>query len=236
MILKCLIVDDEPLSLDVLEKYIHDMPGLELVGRCLDAFEAMEALKSHEVDVVFLDINMPKLSGINMVKSMDVLPQIIFTTAYPEYAVEGFELDVLDYLVKPISFERFVKAVGKAQKTLDAQAEKTATALQSFLMIKSNKKLFKVQFMDIKYIQSMGDFIKVFTKEKVFISSDTLKNIITQLPKSEFIRIHKSYVISLNAFKYIEGNQVIIGDETLPIGLTYKDALLKALDIHNDSI
>ena len=113
--LKCLIVDDEPLSLDILEKYIHDIPGLELAGRCLDAFEAMRMIKETEIDLVFLDINMPKLSGINMVKSMDSLPEIVFTTAYPEYAVEGFELEVLDYLVKPVSFERFVKTIGKAQ-------------------------------------------------------------------------------------------------------------------------
>ena len=118
MSLKCLIVDDEPLSLDILEKYILDIPGLELAGRCMDAFDAMDQLKKNPVDLMFLDINMPKLSGINMVKSMSNLPEVVFTTAYPEHAVEGFELDVLDYLVKPISFERFLKAIDKAQAKL----------------------------------------------------------------------------------------------------------------------
>ena len=229
--MKCLIVDDEPLSLDILEKYIQDVPGLELAGRCLDAFEAMEKIKNMEIDLVFLDINMPKLSGINMVKSMKQVPEIVFTTAYPEYAVEGFELDVLDYLVKPISFARFVKAIEKAKKKYEINRDKTLLA--SFIMVKSNKKLYKVALSDIRYIQSIGDFVKIHTAEKVFISSDTLKNIETQLPSNLFLRTHKSYIIALESLKYLEGNQVIVDKEILPIGLTYKEALLKALDIKN---
>jgi DNA-binding LytR/AlgR family response regulator len=233
MTIKCLIVDDEPLSLDVLEKYISDIPDLELVGRCLDAFEAMAKIKETETDLMFLDINMPKLSGINMIKSIDNLPEVVFTTAYPEYAVEGFELDVLDYLVKPISFERFVKTINKVQKKFQDHQHKAIGNTQSFIMVKSNKKLYKVLFLDIKYVQSMGDFVKIYTQEKVYISSDTLKNIEAQLQLDMFVRTHKSYIISLNAFKYIEGNQVRIGEEFLPIGLTYKSALLNALDIKN---
>ncbi len=230
--MKCLIVDDEPLSLDILEKYIRDVPGLELVGRCLDAFDAMEKIKQFEIDLVFLDINMPKLSGINMLKSIDHHPEIVFTTAYPEYAVEGFELDVLDYLVKPISFVRFVKAIEKAKKKIEMQDKEMPI---SFIMVKSNKKLYKVAYSDILYIQSMGDFIKIHTAEKVYISSDTLKNIETQLPQKMFLRTHKSYIIALESVKYLDGNQVIIAKETLPIGLTYKETLLKALDIKNES-
>jgi len=234
MNLKCLIVDDEPLSLDVLEKYIHDMPELELIGRCLDAFDAMKKLKETDIDLVFLDINMPKLSGLSMVKSMDHLPEIVFTTAYPEYAVEGFELEVLDYLVKPISFERFVKTINKTQKKLGNHTSKSMAA-PAFIMVKSDKKFYKVPLSDIKYIQSMGDFVKIYTDKKVYISSDTLKNVVKQLPDKIFIRIHKSYIISLNAFRYMEGNQIKIGDEFLPVGLTYKDELLKVLEIRNDS-
>lgn len=233
MKLNCLIVDDEPLSLDVLEKYIQDIPELQLAGRCLDAFAALKMLKETKVDLLFLDINMPKLSGINMVKTMDQLPEVVFTTAYPEYAVEGFELEVLDYLVKPISFERFVKTINKAQKKFEGNSSKGGNP-QDFMMVKSNKKLYKVPLQEIIYIQSMGDFVKIFTQEKAYISSDTLKNIAAQLPDQQFIRIHKSYVISLMAFKYIEGNQVKIGDDYLPIGLTYKDSLLKALDINKE--
>lgn len=233
MTLKCLIVDDEPLSLDILEKYIHDIPTLELVGRCLNAFEAMENIKKNDIDLVFLDINMPKLSGINMVKSMEKLPEIIFTTAYPEYAVEGFELDVLDYLVKPISFERFVKTINKANKKFEIIKNKQEEKGQSFIMVKSNKKLYKVPLSKIKYVKSIGDFVKIHTPEKVYISNETLKNTETQLPKHQFVRIHKSYIISIDAFKYIEGNQVKIDDEYIPVGLTYKANLLHALDIKN---
>lgn len=233
MMLKCLIVDDEPLSLDVLEKYINDVPELHLVARCLDAFEALSTLKEKEVDLLFLDINMPKLSGLNLVRTMDDLPEVVFTTAYPEYAVEGFDLDVLDYLVKPISFERFLKTVNKAQKKLEG-----STAIESehaeFMMIKSNKKLFKVPYSDILHIQSMGDFVKVITPEKTFISSDTLKNILEQLPEKQFVRIHKSYIISIDAFSYLEGNRVKVGEEFLPVGLTYKERLLTALDVRNE--
>lgn len=232
MSLKCLIVDDEPLSLDVLEMYIKDTPGLVLAGRCLDAFAAMAVLKVQSVDIVFLDINMPKLSGINMVKSMEKLPEIIFTTAYPEYAVEGFELNVLDYLVKPISFERFTKAVNKAFNKLEPAVERPTS---SFIMVKSDKRLHRISIADIQYIQSYGDFIKIHTKDKVFIESETLKNVEILLPPELFVRIHKSYIISVMAFKYIEGNQVKIGDQMLPIGLTYRESLLRKLNIKSEA-
>lgn len=231
--LKCVIVDDEPLSLDVLEKYIHDVPELSLVARCLDAFEAMQALKENEVDLLFLDINMPKLSGLNLVRSMADLPEVVFTTAYPEYAVQGFDLDVLDYLVKPISFERFMKTINKAQKKLAAAASPEPDQIQ-FMMIKSNKKLYKVPYSDIRYIQSMGDFLKVITADKTYISSDTLKNLLAQLPEKLFIRIHKSYIISINAFNYLEGNRMKVGNEFLPVGLTYREKLLSVLDVRNE--
>ena len=231
MSIKCLIVDDEPLSLDVLEKYISDVPGLELAGKCLNAFEAIEKLQEIQIDILFLDINMPKLSGINMVKTIPHLPEVIFTTAYPEYAVEGFELEVLDYLVKPISFERFLKAIQKARaKILPGKG----SAMVSFIMIKANKKLHKVFHSDIKYIQSSGDFVKIHTTSKVHICSETLKNIEQQLPENQFVRIHKSYLISLDFINYLEGNQVKIEEEFLPIGLTYKENLLKLLDFKND--
>jgi len=232
MSLKCLIVDDEPLSLDVLEMYVNDTPGLELVGRCLDAFEAMRMLKENEVDIMFLDINMPKLSGINLVKSLEKLPEIVFTTAYPEYAVEGFELNVLDYLVKPISFERFTKAVNKAFSKLEPTTERLSAA---FIMVKSDKRLHRISISDILYIQSMGDFIKIHTRDKTFIGSETLRNTESLLPPDHFIRIHKSYIISVMAFKYIEGNQVKIGEQMLPIGQTYKEKLLRKLNIKSES-
>ena len=232
MSLNCLIIDDEPLSLDVLEMYIQDTPGLTLAGRCLDAFEAMRMLKELPVDLIFLDINMPKLSGINMVKSTERLPEVIFTTAYPEYAVEGFELNVLDYLVKPISFERFTKAVNKAFNKLEPTTDHPSA---SFIMVKSDKRLHRVSLIDILYIQSYGDFIKIHTRDKTFIGSETLRNTESLLPSDLFIRIHKSYIISVMAFKYIEGNQVKIGEQMLPIGQTYKEKLLRKLNIKSET-
>ncbi len=232
MSLQCLIVDDEPLSLDVLEMYIRDTPGLELAGRCLDAFDAMRMLKSQQVDLMFLDINMPKLSGINMLKSLDKHPEVIFVTAYPEHAVEGFELNVLDYLVKPVSYERFVKAVNKAFGKLEPSSAK---ADLPFIMLKSDKKIHRIALADIQYIQSMGDFIKIYGREKTYIGSETLKNTEALLPADQFVRIHKSFIISITSFKYIEGNQVKIGETLLPIGLTYKEGLLKALNIRNET-
>ncbi|NJN27847.1 MAG: response regulator transcription factor [Cyclobacteriaceae bacterium] len=186
-------------------------------------------IKNTDIDLVFLDINMPRLSGINMVKSMNQLPQIIFTTAYPEYAVEGFELEVLDYLLKPVPFERFVKAIEKARKKLGNTSEGSA----SFIMIKSDKRHYKVAHADIAFIQSMGDFIKIYFADKVLISSETLKNIEGQLPAGQFLRIHKSYLVSLAAVRYLDGNQVVTDRGTLPIGLTFKEALMRALDLGN---
>jgi DNA-binding LytR/AlgR family response regulator len=231
MNLRCLIVDDEPLSLDVLERFIAEVPGLQLAGRCQDAFEAMEVLHKSAVDLIFLDINMPRLSGLNMVKiDGQTFLRVVFTTAYPEFAVDGFELDVLDYLVKPIAFERFVKTISKAEAKLQRSFE-VGVAEQDFVMIKSNKKLFRIALSAILYIQSMGDFLKVVTEDKTYISSETLRNMETQLPAKKFCRIHKSYIISVGAVQYIEGNQLKIGKEILPIGATYKDQLQKALDI-----
>lgn len=229
MTLSCLIVDDEPLSLDVLEKYIADVPDLQLAGRCQDAFEAMDALAKNKTDLLFLDINMPGLSGINMVKSMKDLPEVIFTTAYPEYAIEGFELDVLDYLLKPISFERFVKSIQKAKAKLLSRESGSAGG-SDFLTVKAGKKIHKVAYEEILYFSAMGDFLKIHTKEKTYISSNTLKNVLDQLPAGRFVRIHKSYAISLHAFSYLEGNRVFLGTTELPLGHTYKDDLLRLLE------
>lgn len=232
MMLNCLIVDDEPLSLDVLERYISDIPDLHLAGRCPDAFEAMKMLEEKDVDILFLDINMPRLSGINMLKSMRVTPEVVFTTAYPEFAIEGFELEVLDYLLKPISFERFVKAVQKARVKISGHSLGKAPQ-GDFVIIKTGKKIHKISYDEILYVSGMGDFLKVHTNSKTHISSTTLKHFLSLLPPDRFVRIHKSYVISLRAFKYLEGNRVFLEDAELPMGSTYRDSLLKLLGSHN---
>lgn len=224
MKIKCLIVDDEPLSQEVIESYVNDTPQLVLVGKCNNAIEAAELLMTQEVDLLFLDINMPRLSGVNFVKSLAKPPHVVFITAYPEFAVEGFEVEAVDYLLKPCSFERFLKAVNKVLAK-EAEVGKEAT----FLLVKADKKLHKIDFHHIRYFKSIGDYVKVYTSDKVLITSETLKNIEDQLPASRFIRIHKSFIVSLESIKYLEGNQLRVGEEMLPVGLTFKERVLEKL-------
>ncbi len=223
--IRCMIVDDEPLSRETLTSYISDFPKLELLAKCRDAFEALDVLKKESVDLVFLDINMPKLSGMSFLKSLENPPMVIFTTAYSEHAVEGFELDAIDYLLKPFSFERFVKAANKA---FDRQTHKqnSFTSDASFLMIKSDKRMFRVLLKEIKYFQSNGDYLKVVCIDRTIVSHQTLKGIAGLIPEQSFVRVHKSYIVSLKHISYIEGNQIKIGGEFLPIGSTYKEFLL----------
>jgi DNA-binding LytR/AlgR family response regulator len=232
--LHAIIVDDEPLSLDILEKYVQDVPNLVLEARCLNAFEAISELQSKKIDLIFLDINMPKLSGINMIKSLEDPPMVIFTTAYPEFAVEGFELNAVDYLVKPIAFDRFLKAVNKASKKLELEEMKTDQANTSssygFLSVKSNKKIYRINQADILYIQSYGDYTKIITAEKTLISNETLKSHEENLPSNLFMRIHKSYLISLDKVQYLEGNTLRIGENSLPIGYTYREEVLSKIN------
>jgi DNA-binding LytR/AlgR family response regulator len=234
-LLSCLIVDDEPLSQDVLEKFVEDAPMLQLKGICSDALEALDFLRNNTVDLIFLDINMPKLSGIKFVKTLDNPPLIIFTTAYAEYAVEGFELDAVDYLLKPIAFDRFLKAVNKAielqqaWEIIEKNKSETAKGEPDYLMIKSDKRIYKINIEELYYVQSYGDYVKIHTKEKVIIASETLKNMEEHL-KAHCIRIHKSYLVNRKAIKYVEGNQVKIHDMMLPIGQKYRDGFFRAFN------
>jgi DNA-binding LytR/AlgR family response regulator len=228
MKIRCLIVDDEPLAQRVLEKYIADVPYLELAGKCGNAMEAMEVLHHKQTDLVFLDINMPKLSGIDFLKTQKNAPLIVITTAYPEYALEGYELNVLDYLLKPIPFDRFLKAVEKAEESLLSRQLRASQPAQAsrdedpFIFIKSSKKTFKVNLNNILYIEALGDYVKVFTTDKMIVTYQSLKNIETLLPPKSFPRIHKSYIVSLAKVELIEGNQVKIRDRMIPIGTNYK--------------
>ena len=228
--LSCLIVDDEPLSQDVLKKFVDDAPMLKLEGICSDALEALDFLRSKTVDLIFLDINMPKLSGINFVKTLENPPLIIFTTAYAEYAVEGFELDAVDYLLKPIAFDRFLKAVNKAIELQQAweilEKNKINKSEPDYLMIKSDKRIYKINIDELYYVQSYGDYVKIHTKEKVIIASETMKNMEEHL-RANCIRIHKSYLVNRTAIKYVEGNQVKVNDIMLPIGQKYRDDFFK---------
>lgn len=225
MSIRCLIVDDEPLSRDVLRNYVEDHPDLSLEAECKDAFEAIAALEKDSIDLIFLDINMPKLSGINFYKSLNQKPMVVFTTAYPEFAVEGFELDAVDYLLKPFSFERFVMAVNKVKGKNGAQEKEVS----DFIMLKADKKMYRTPFEDILFFEALGDYVKVYTKERVLIIASTLKKLLAELPESQFIRTHKSYIISKGKVEYVEGNQIKIDEHMVSIGQAYREGVLKGL-------
>jgi DNA-binding LytR/AlgR family response regulator len=231
MNIDCLIVDDEPLALDILEKYIGNIPQLQLIGRCADAFKAIDIMREKVIDLIFLDINMPELSGISMIRSLEDPPLVVFTTAYPEHAVEGFELDAVDYLVKPFSFERFVKAVNRVRDKLTIPKYKKMESYDftGFLSVKADKKIYKVDHEHVLFIQAYGDFSKIHTHDGVIICSDNLKKLEGMLPEHLFLRIHKSYLISLLHVEYIEGNMVNMKDHTIPIGASFRENLLSRI-------
>jgi len=220
----CIIVDDEPLSRDVLRKYIREVSDLEIVAECSDAIAATHQLHVHGADILFLDINMPGLSGISFARSLTVSPLIIFTTAYPEYAVEGFELDATDYLVKPYSFERFLKAVNRALERL--RENRRSDGPGGKILVKADKKLYALAFSEILFIEGMGDYIRIHTSQHRLMVHDTLKNFLESLPEDEFMRIHKSYVINLQHIEFMEGNQVRIAGETLAVSPAHRDEFL----------
>jgi len=231
MTLNCLIVDDEPIARDILRTYISQVPYLKLAGECSDAFEAMLVINRQPVDLIILDINMPRLSGLDMLRTLKKYPAIIITSAYPEYALEGFELSVTDYLLKPFSFPRLVQATEKVLAAANHSSSSVASTgeKEDFLMVKSDKKLTKVFFNEIIYVEAYGNYIFIYRDQDRIMSKQTLTQFEEQLPGSRFVRIHKSYIISLQSVKFLEGNEVSVGTKKLPVGKVYKDDLLKKL-------
>jgi DNA-binding LytR/AlgR family response regulator len=221
----CLLIDDEPLSRDVLRKYIQEVSDLEVVAECSNAIEATHLLNQKQVDILFLDINMPGLSGISFARSLTVSPLIIFTTAYPEYAVEGFELEATDYLVKPYSFERFLKAVNRALEML--RENHVPGDAGGKILVKSDKKLYALPFAEIHYIEGQGDYIRIHTSQLKLMVHDTLKNFLESLPATDFMRIHKSYVVRLKHIEFLEGNQVRVKGQNLPVSPAQREELLE---------
>jgi DNA-binding LytR/AlgR family response regulator len=226
MEIKALIVDDEPLAQNVIQQYAKKLPQLSIAGTCNDAICAHQFLQETEVDLLFLDINMPKLSGISFLRNLKNAPLVIFTTAYSEYALEGFELDAIDYLKKPFSFDRFCKAVFKAEELLqlknDSHGQTNTEVHADFLFIKSNKKTIKVRFTDIYYIEGLGDYIQIHVENQKIITNLSMKKIMSLLPENKFYRIHKSFIISLDKIDLIEGNMVQIKKNKLPVGNSYR--------------
>ena len=235
-----IIVDDEPLAQDVLETYIEKIPELHLSGKCSNALEANELLKKESIDLMFLDIQMPQLTGIDFLKTLSKPPLVVFTTAYPNYAVEGFELNALDYLLKPISLERFMKSVNKAAEQLERQrksrpapsgsAEEGTQEAIDFLFVKADKKLVKVNFHEIIYIEGLKDYVIIRMDSQRVITLQTMKSLEDKLPAQKFMRIHRSYIVNVDKIYAIFGNMVEILEKGqpkhLPIGKNYRDELL----------
>jgi len=246
--LNCLIVDDEPLAQEVLATHIGKIPGLRLVQQSSNAFEAFEALHKNQVDLLFLDINMPVMNGLSFLRSLKEPPAVILTTAYTEYALEGYDLDVIDYLLKPISFDRFLKAVKKAVAQLQSAGRTIQTIAdepvqmgmpvaaipgnvvneKTFFFIKADGQLVKINYSDLRYVEGMKDYLKLHTTTGTIVTHHTMKAMEEQLPSGKFMRVHKSYIIALNAIRAIEGNIIYLDKEKteIPLGSSYKEALL----------
>lgn len=247
MKIKCLIVDDEPLAIQVIENYLDRLQDFEIVASCESAIEAFHIIQEKDIDLLLLDINMPMLNGIEFLKSIENPPEVIFTTAYRDYAVESYELNVLDYLVKPIPFQRFLKALHKAKKYIELVNRNSLLrenhAFEShenihpvhkeeaFIFLKVDKKRVKIALDDIFHIESLKDYIRVFTKNDEYIVHQSLTKITESLPEKYFMRVHRSYTISLRKVSAIDGNQVEINGKWIPIGRLYqqqvKEKLLK---------
>ncbi|WP_435261481.1 LytR/AlgR family response regulator transcription factor [Tenacibaculum sp. nBUS_03] len=230
--LKCVIADDEPIARQILESYIKELPNLQLVSSCKNSFEVMTVLQEKEIDLLFLDINMPKLSGLSLLKTLQQKPSVIITTAYPEYAIEGFELSVTDYLLKPFSFERFFQAVLKVNKTNVIKSEVVSINKDiesSSIFVKSDKKIIKLNFNEINYIEAYGNYIKIYTDKRI-LTPQTLTDFLKKIP-SNFIRIHKSFAVNFNKIEMIDGNQIVLQNNfKLAIGKSYRKKLLQIID------
>lgn len=224
MKIKCIIIDDEPLAISVLKNHLNDFENIQLVATFNTAISAIPIIEKNEIDLIFLDINMPKMSGLEFLKTLNIKPHVIITTAYREYAVESFDLDVLDYLVKPISFGRFLKAINKGTNRISLENEKQSDVVikeEPFIFLKVDKKMMKIKLNDILYIESLKDYIKVFTVIENYMVHKSMTSISEELPSDNFLRIHRSFSIAINKITSVEGNTVEIAKKRIPIGRNY---------------
>lgn len=230
--IKCLVIDDEPLAIDVLEDFIAKVPFLNLVKGCTSAMEAIEVLHQEDIQLLFLDIQMPQVSGVQFLKSLDYRPKVIFTTAYSDYALEGFNLDAVDYLLKPFTFERFLKAVNKAYQQITLQHKGSEVASdKDYMFVKSGYDTVKVKFDEILYIEGLKDYVKIHTTGKTVIALMSMKALEETLPDN-FIRVHRSYIIDFERVSMVQKRKVFIDKVEIPIGEVYRDAFMERISRH----
>lgn len=236
--IKAIIVDDEPLAQDILETYLGKIPSIELVAKCNNAFEANDALRNNEVDLMFLDIQMPQLTGTEFLRGLSNPPVTIFTTAYPNYALDGFELNALDYLVKPISSDRFLQAANRAIEQIELKNRSNAGTITeegpNFFYVKADKKLVRVNHDDIVYIEGLKDYVIIRMETDRVITLQTMKSLEEKLPAGKFIRIHRSYIVNLNRIDALVGNSIEVKErgkvQNLPVGKSYREGLQERIE------
>jgi len=229
----CMIVDDEPMAREIISSFVGKIHNLELVATCKNVSEAFSVLQKESIQLIFLDINMPEISGLSLAKSIQHKSQVIFTTAYREYAIEGFDLQAVDYLLKPISFDRFLKAV---QKYFDLHVSKeiikqeiVSEAKETSIFVRSDRKMVKVRFKEINYIESLSDYVKIFTDKETIITRETISNIESKLPSNEFLRTHRSYIVSMPKIDSFTNEFLELDKKAIPISRYYKENVLQKL-------
>lgn len=232
--IQCLVVDDEPPAREVIRRYIADVPMLQLAGECGNAVQAIRFLQAKQVDLLFLDIRMPQLNGTELLKVIKNPPPVIFTTAHAEYALEGYELDVMDYLLKPIRFDRFVKAVNKVIQLHGHRAIEQAPAeeekKESFVYFRADRKMVKVMLQDILYIESMKDYVKIFTTNGTIITKQSMTAVEAMLPEKQFVRTHRSFIVSIQKIRSFTSELIEIDKTEIPIGKLFRQTVLKVLE------
>jgi two-component system LytT family response regulator len=239
--IRCLIVDDEPPAREVLCRYIEQLPMLELAGECANAVDAIRMLQCNNIDLVFLDIRMPQLNGNELLKVIKNSPPVILTTAHVEYALEGYELDVMDYLLKPIRFDRFIKAVNKivqlnGHHSIETDSPAAEEKRESFVYFRCDRKMVKVMLKDIIYIESMKDYVKIFTASGMLMTKQSITSVEAMLPEHDFIRAHRSYIVSLDKIKTFTNELIGVGNTEIPIGKLFRNNVIKLLHSRGNGV
>ncbi len=228
--LSCIIIDDEPIARKILQEFTGQLPYLDLVGKFESAMKAEEFLSSNQPDIIFLDIEMPKVSGLQMLKRIHVESLVIVTTAFPQYALDGYELDIIDYLLKPFALHRFLKAVQKAKDFYEMKMQSGSAQQPSYIFIKSEKRIEKVELSEILYAEVLGNYITIHTDRKAIVAYLTMKSLESQLSPVDFIKIHQSFLVNRSKIESVEGNNLKVGTKSLPISRNYRDSVTNLIN------